>query len=150
MLRVVTYKYPPFSTSHPFRTPTSYPVLSLIPPIPLSHFSWASHQPPLHDVITPYIGRSRPSDKGGPSHPNPEISGGGWAASKFFFGPLGLIAVKKKGGLGPAGPSPGSTTAISLAFNSSVVVLANSQTTSPYLSEHHFLALFRAHLTVST
>ena len=104
MLRVVTYKYPPFSTSHPFRTPTSYPVLSLIPPIPLSHFSWASHQPPLHDVITPYIGRSRPSDKGGPSHPNPEIRGGGGGRPQNFFWPFGSHCGKKKGGPGPCGP----------------------------------------------
>ena len=70
---------------------------------------------------------------------------------KKFFQPFGPhFGLKIRGGTSPPGPSPRSATAISLQFNSSVVVLANSRTASPYLSEHHFLALFRAHLTIST
>ena len=44
-------------------------------------------------------GRSRPSDKGGPGHPVPEIRGRR-VLKKFFFGPSGLSW----------GPSPGSAT----------------------------------------
>ena len=44
-----------------------------------------------------YSGGSRPSDKGGPGHPDPEIGAGGVLSKMFSFGPLG-----------PPGPSPGS------------------------------------------
>ena len=39
-------------------------------------------------------GGSRPSDKGGGGHPDPEITGGG-SPEGFFFCPSGLILVEK-------------------------------------------------------
>ena len=45
-----------------------------------------------------YSGGSRPSDKGGPGHPDPEIRGGG-----LPFGPH--FGLKIRGGPGPPGPS---------------------------------------------
>ena len=46
------------------------------------------------------IGESRPSDKGGPGHPDPEIRGGGGGRSlkKILFGLSGLSLVQKWGG----------------------------------------------------
>ena len=40
-------------------------------------------------------GRSRPSDKGGPSHLDPEIRWEEGGGLKFFFGPSGLSLVQK-------------------------------------------------------
>ena len=54
-------------------------------------------------------GRSRPSDKGGPGHPDPEIRVRvrGPGLEQIFF-----VWSKNKGGegVGPPGPSPGSAT----------------------------------------
>ena len=63
--------------------------------------------------MKPLRGGSRPSDKGGggAGHPDPEISRGAQSPKKFFrlFGPH--FDRKIRGGAGPSGPSPGSTTA---------------------------------------
>jgi len=50
--------------------------------------------------------------RGGPSHPDPEIGGGGGIQKKLFwpFGPQ--FGLKTRGGPGPPGTSPRSATAI--------------------------------------
>ena len=56
-------------------------------------------------------GRSRPSDKGGPSHPDPEVRGGGAGLPKSFFGLFRpRFGLKIRGGPRPPGPSPRSST----------------------------------------
>ena len=52
-------------------------------------------------------GGYRPSDNGGPGHPDPEIKGGG--LKKIFFSTLRASVWSKNKG-GGLGPSPGSTT----------------------------------------
>ena len=42
-----------------------------------------------------FSGGSRPSDKGGPVHPDPEMRGGGGGVSKFFFRPFRPHFVKQ-------------------------------------------------------
>ena len=59
------------------------------------------------DYVLQNSGGSRPSYKGGPGHPDPEIRGG--AVSKKFFSALrASVCSKNKGG---PGPCPRSTTA---------------------------------------
>ena len=51
--------------------------------------NYAACERHLFNRSTPYSGRSRPSDNGGPGHPDPEISGwGGGSVSKKFFSAL--------------------------------------------------------------
>ena len=52
---------------------------------------------------------SRPWDKGGLSHPDPLIGGGGAVSKKFFFALQASVWSKNKEGPGP-GPSPISVT----------------------------------------
>ena len=56
-----------------------------------------------------FSGGSRPSDKGGPGNPDPEIRGKVRSQKNFFphFGPQ--FGLKIRGGPGSPGPSPGST-----------------------------------------
>ena len=50
-------------------------------------------------------GRSKPSDKGGPSHPDPEVRGGwGRSRKKFFWALQASVWSKNKGGPRPPGP----------------------------------------------
>ena len=52
-------------------------------------------------------GVSRPSDEGGPGHPDPEIRGRGGGFKKSFFGPQFGLEIRGRGGGGrPPGPSP--------------------------------------------
>ena len=48
-------------------------------------------------------GRSRPSDKGGPGHPDPEIRGRGGGVKKSFFRPQFGLKIR---GERPPGPLP--------------------------------------------
>ena len=61
--------------------------------------NYAACQGHLFNWSAPYSGGSRPSDKGGWGHPHPEIFRPVWSK-------------KKRGGPGPPGTSPRSTTAI--------------------------------------
>ena len=73
--------------------------------------NYAACERHLFNQSAPYSGGSRPSDKGGPSHPDPEMGGGG--VQKEFFWPFGpQIGLKKRGGPSPPGTSPRSATAI--------------------------------------
>ena len=56
-------------------------------------------------ISTTCSGRSRPSDKGGSGHPDPEIRGG-QSSKKFFSALQALFCSKNKGGPGPPGPLP--------------------------------------------
>ena len=57
---------------------------------------WDSKYRKFSVAILLYSGESRPSDKGGaPSHPDPEIRGGG-GLQKNFFGPSGAASVWSK------------------------------------------------------
>ena len=48
----------------------------------------------LEKTMVSVSGGSRPSDNGGPGHPDPEIKwGGGGGLKKIFFGSLGLSLV---------------------------------------------------------
>ena len=60
------------------------------------------------DYVLQNSGGSRPSYKGGPGHPDPEIRGGGQSPKNFFqpFGPQFGLKIR----VGP-GPCPRSTTA---------------------------------------
>ena len=79
-----------------------------------SGFKGDPSQPTAFSFLQGYSGRSRPSDKGWGwgSHPDPEIRWGPSHKKVFFrlFGPH--FGLKIRGGLGPPGPSPGSTTGI--------------------------------------
>ena len=55
-------------------------------------------------------GGSRPSDKRGGGHPDPEIRGGP-ASKKMLSALRASFSSKNKGGPSPLGPSPGSATA---------------------------------------
>ena len=59
------------------------------------------------DTVDFISGGSRPSDKGRPGHPDPEISGGGRSQKRFFSAFRASVWSKNKGRLGP---SAGSTT----------------------------------------
>ena len=75
--------------------------------------NYAACERHLFNQSAPYSGGSRPSDKGGPSHPDPEMGGGGGGVQKEFFWPFGpQIGLKKRGGPSPPGTSPRSATAI--------------------------------------
>ena len=86
-----------------------------------------------------YGGRSRPSDKGEPGHPDPEIRG--HAVSKQIFPALQALVWsnnKGEGGAGPPGPSPGSATALCgynyIAFPSDNLLEYSRRTANGYLS----------------
>ena len=65
--------------------------------------------------MRPISGGSRPWDKGGGGHPDPEIRGGGRGRAsspkKNFSALRASFWSKNKGGQGPPGPFPGSATA---------------------------------------
>ena len=75
--------------------------------------NYAACQRHLFNRSAPYSGGSRPSDKGGPSHPDPEIRwGGGSVSKKLFFWPFGPQSGLIIRGAAPPGTSPRSATAI--------------------------------------
>ena len=69
-----------------------------------------------------YRGGSKPSDKGGPGHPDPEIRRWGARSLKQnFFRPFGpQFGLKISGVPGPPGPSPGSVTGLSAGLRCSL------------------------------
>ena len=76
-------------------------------------WNYAACERHLFNRSAPYSGGSRPSDKGGPGHPDPEIRGeGGWSPKKFFSTLQASVWSKNKGGPGSLGTSPRSATAI--------------------------------------
>ena len=54
------------------------------------------------DYVLQNSGGSRPSYKGGPGHPDPEIRGGGAVSKKFFSALRASVWSKNKGGQAPA------------------------------------------------
>ena len=74
--------------------------------------NYAACERHLFNQSAPYSGGSRPSDKGGPSHPDPEIRGGGCPKRIFLALWSSDWSKKKGGGPSPPGTSPRSATAI--------------------------------------
>ena len=72
---------------------------------PRQQWWWESYL----DVVMYCICGSKPSDKGGGGHPDPEIRGMG-RSKKNFSRPFGPQFSPKVRGAGPPGPSHGSTT----------------------------------------
>ena len=65
----------------------------------------------LFNQSAPYSGGSRPSDNGGPGHPDPAMRGEG-VSKKIFLALRVSVWSKNKGGPAPPGTSPRSATAI--------------------------------------